>query len=169
LTKPNWETREDRKYPSDTAALSHNTVGVTIQVSKGNEEKAMQQNNAKIGGILSIVAGSLGVLSALMMIVMGVFMVFVMNGEMRYDSYYPMDNMVTLMMIIYIISGIIGFVVSALAITGGVFALKKKNWGLALAGSIAGVLAFFPCGVAAIIFTAMSKPEFNEAPAVSAV
>jgi len=45
---------------------------------------------------------------------------------------------------------------------GGIYALQRKIWGLALAGSIA---AFFSpswvLGVAAIVFTALSKNEFE--------
>jgi hypothetical protein len=128
----------------------------------------MPQNNAKIGGILSIVAGSMGALSALAVIVFSVFIGFVVGGEVYYDNYYATNNMLSLVMVVYIICGVIGIIVSVLAVTGGIFALRKKNWGLALAGSIAGVLAFFPCGVAAVIFTAMSKPEFDMVPASSA-
>jgi hypothetical protein len=51
--------------------------------------------------------------------------------------------------------------VGILAIVGGIYALQRKIWGLALAGSIA---AFFPSwilGIAAIVLTALSKNEFE--------
>ena len=58
-----------------------------------------------------------------------------------------------------------GWIASALGavlgIIGGVYALQRKYWGLALAGAIAGSISFFPCGIVAIIFTAMAKPEFD--------
>jgi len=128
----------------------------------------MPQNNAKIGGILSIVAGSMGVLSSLAIILFSVFLGFMMGGEVYYDNYYAPDNMLSIMMVIYIIGGVIGLIVSVLAVTGGIFGLRKKNWGLALAGAIAGVLAFFPCGVVAVVFISMSKPEFDLAKVSSA-
>ena len=52
-------------------------------------------------------------------------------------------------------------IATILALVGGIYALQRKKWGLALAGSIA---AFFPTGllgIAAIIFTALSKKEFE--------
>jgi hypothetical protein len=52
-------------------------------------------------------------------------------------------------------------IVGILAIVGGIYALRRKIWGLALAGSIA---AFFPSwllGIAAIVLTALSKKEFE--------
>ena len=123
----------------------------------------MPQNHAKIGGILSIVSGALGCLSAFVTILFAILLVLVNNGQFVYDGYYAPDNFFNVLIVIYIICAIIGIIVSVLAIVGGIFALRKKNWGLALAGSIAGVLAFFPCGVVAVIFMAMSKPEFGTA------
>ncbi len=126
----------------------------------------MQQNYAKVGGILSIVAGGLGCLSALVVIFIAVAVGFFSNSEVYYnDRYASPDNFFIIMMVIYAVLGVIGILVSVLAIVGGVYGIKKKNWGLALAGSIAGVLAFFPCGVVAVIFTAMGKPEFETLPA----
>jgi len=49
-----------------------------------------------------------------------------------------------------------------LAIVGGVFALRRKIWGLALAGAIVSI--FIPymilLAIAAIVFVALSKNEF---------
>jgi hypothetical protein len=119
------------------------------------------QNYSKVGGILSIVSGGLGVFSALMIIIFAVVMGIIGGNGLYHDGYRNTDEFVIVIMIIYGIWGFLGLLVSALAIVGGVFALKKKHWGMALAGSIAGVLAFFPCGVIAVIFTALGKQEFN--------
>jgi hypothetical protein len=42
-----------------------------------------------------------------------------------------------------------------------VFAIKRKYWGVALAGAIASIFTFFPCGIAAVVIISMAKPEFN--------
>jgi len=51
---------------------------------------------------------------------------------------------------------------SIVAIVGGVFALRRKIWGLALAGAIVSI--FLPymilLAIAAIVFVALSKKEF---------
>lgn len=54
-------------------------------------------------------------------------------------------------------------IIGILAIVGGVYALKRKIWGLALAGSIASLFSIhlFLLGIAAIVLTAMSKSEFK--------
>ncbi len=61
------------------------------------------------------------------------------------------------------ILGIPCAIIGILAIVGGVFALRRKVWGLALAGSIASLFSFhlFFLGIAAIVFTALSKNEFE--------
>jgi hypothetical protein len=100
-------------------------------------------------GILDIVAGSFGLI--------GAFVFAFMGSIMRMVPDVP-----TFLCPIFI--GIAGpvAIVAILAIVGGVYALRRKIWGLALAGSIA---AFFTpswaLGVAAIVFTILSKNEFE--------
>jgi len=54
-------------------------------------------------------------------------------------------------------------IVGIVAIVGGVFALRRRIWGLALAGSICASISLFTwyLGVAAIIFTVLAKKEFK--------
>ncbi len=58
---------------------------------------------------------------------------------------------------IAIILGLLGI----LAIVGGVYALKRKIWGLALAGSIAAIFGSFPLGIAGLVLTVLSRNEFE--------
>jgi hypothetical protein len=55
--------------------------------------------------------------------------------------------------------GLVAVMISTVALAGGLCALKRRVWGLALAGSICSV----PCwlGVPAIILIALSKQEFS--------
>lgn len=55
--------------------------------------------------------------------------------------------------------GIIGL--GAVAIVGGIFALKRKLWGLALAGAICATLGSGTLGVLSIIFVSMGRREFD--------
>jgi hypothetical protein len=54
------------------------------------------------------------------------------------------------------------FIICVLAIIGGVFALRRKTWGLALTGAICCLLTCWAwiAGVAAIVLIALSKKEF---------
>ena len=48
-----------------------------------------------------------------------------------------------------------------IAIVGGIYALKRRIWGLALAGSIFALIGpWFILGILAIIFVALGKGEF---------
>ena len=52
-------------------------------------------------------------------------------------------------------------ILGILAIVGGIYALQRKTWGLALAGSICATFLGWFLGVPAIILTALSKKEFE--------
>jgi len=99
-------------------------------------------------GILDIIAGSLGLILALIFIFIA--------GVMRFVPDIPpyLFPIFTALALPFALAGI-------LAIVGGIYALQRKIWGLALAGSIA---AFFPSwilGLTAIVLTALSKNEFE--------
>jgi hypothetical protein len=117
------------------------------------------QKYAMIGGILSIVSGAFGFLGAASCL-LGILMFTSMPID--YGDTMPFD-MFTIMTIFYGVIGGIFILIGIFAIVGGAFSIKKRIWPLALAGSIAGTITFFPCGIPAIIFTTMAKPEFDEA------
>jgi hypothetical protein len=111
----------------------------------------------KVAGILDIVAGSFGVfLSCIMALWFGFISYFIPSGTAEFHD-FP-GSFVAIFIIPWVI-----FMLAAgiLAIVGGIYALKRKMWRLALAGSIAAFFGSSPLGVAAIIFTALSKSEFE--------
>jgi hypothetical protein len=57
------------------------------------------------------------------------------------------------------IVGLLAIMIGVVAVAGGVCALKRRVWGLALAGSICSVFCWL--GIPAIIFIALSKQEFS--------
>jgi|WetSurMetagenome_2_1015567.scaffolds.fasta_scaffold18824_3 hypothetical protein len=118
-------------------------------------------NNAKIGGILSIICGAFGVLGLFCMLLVIVLIRYIPTDTFGlYGNSLSTTEVSNLLIVIYGAMGVGCALLGALAIVGGAYALKRRYWGLALAGAIAGVLIFFPCGIAAIIFTAISRPEF---------
>ena len=114
-------------------------------------------NNAKVGGILSIVSGGIGIVSVFAMVLWAVFALAV--GAHR--GYWGEGWMDAGIAVFLIILGFCRGLLSILAIVGGVFGIRKRLWGLALAGSIASFLTFWPCGIPAVIFTTLGKSEFN--------
>ena len=120
------------------------------------------QNNAKIGGILSIVSGAFGAFH-LVMAILGSYMIrYMFSGpQFSYRSPTPPPEFLNIMSAFYVAWGVFFMLVGIFAIVSGVFALKRRHWGLALAGAIAGTVTFFPCGIPAIIYVSMAKAEFT--------
>ncbi len=59
------------------------------------------------------------------------------------------------------ILGIPGLALGILCVIGGIFAIQRRHWGWAIAGSIAAALASNVLGVVAIILIALSREEFK--------
>ena len=99
------------------------------------------------GGILSIIAGVGQVIIGLVVGVIG--------GAAGGLADVPgLGAMFAVLAIPMLILGIV-------AIVGGVFALKREKWGLALAGSICALIGPWFLGIPAIVFVAMGKSEFE--------
>jgi hypothetical protein len=58
-------------------------------------------------------------------------------------------------MVPFLILGIVSLI-------GGIYAIRRKKWGMALAGAIAAFLPSGILGVLAIIFVSLSKHEFEQ-------
>ncbi len=52
-------------------------------------------------------------------------------------------------------------IISIMSMVGGIFAILRRNWGLALAGSIATLIPTLLLGIPAVILIALSKNEFE--------
>ena len=109
-----------------------------------------------LAGILSITVGTVDLLGTLALII--AISVIGTPELFPAQDIYPMTvsslNAILTTLAVYL--GIAGLV----AITGGIFALQRKTWGLALAGSIAATLTGSILGMASIVFLAISRDEF---------
>jgi hypothetical protein len=59
-----------------------------------------------------------------------------------------------------IIGSIVSLVFGTIALAGGIHAIKRRRWGLALAGSILAIPISGGLGVLALIFVSIGKKEF---------
>ncbi len=108
-------------------------------------------------GVLCIVAGSLGLLGCLifglMMLGMGSFASSSWGWGARMPSMMP-TWLFPLLCIPF-------FFIALLAILGGIFSIKARYWGWALAGSIAALFPWWVLGVPAIVFVILGKDEYK--------
>lgn len=105
-----------------------------------------------VAGILSIVAGALGIIAGIVVATIGTI-----GGGVLGELGLPFIARLV------VTATAAPLVLSAVAIVGGVYALKRRIWGLALAGAICALLIppTFVLGILAIIFVAMGKDEFE--------
>ena len=106
-------------------------------------------------GVLNIVSGVLRLLAAISLIlaITATGGAFVFTGL---AFWFPI-NAIAILWIITIPVAASG----VLALVGGVYALQRKKWGLALAGSIAAFFPFGFLGLVSVILTAMSRDQFK--------
>jgi hypothetical protein len=111
----------------------------------------------KVAGILDIVAGALGIFGSFFLVLWLAFVPYMVSGPGTEFHYFPMR----IMMLFMLPWAFIMFAGGVLAVVGGIYALKSKRWGLALAGSIGAVFSQLALGVVALIFTVMGKDHFE--------
>ena len=102
-----------------------------------------------VAGILAIASGGFKLLSIVGMI-MAIFLIVT-----PVDSYgiHPLVILLALCIPLTILG--------VVAIIGGISALQRKRFGLAVAGSVASFLPFSFLGLASIILIALSRKEFD--------
>ena len=115
-----------------------------------------------VAGILDIVGGALSILGAIALFLGVLFFIPVSSsggpGPVPEMGWWMIPGILEA---ILLIAAVYSIVVGVLPIIGGVYALRRKKWGLALAGSIAAIFGSLVMGILATIFIAMSRDEFE--------
>jgi hypothetical protein len=62
---------------------------------------------------------------------------------------------------VFLVAGIVVLVFGIIALSGGISAIKRRRWGLSLAGSILSLFIMPILGILAIIFVSLGKGEFE--------
>jgi hypothetical protein len=118
------------------------------------------QSKTQLAGILTVISGVFGILGLGFMFGYLYLLRTTLTSNI-YGMPFLTDRFYTFMAIFYLIIGFFAAILGILAIVGGIFSLKKQMWGWSLAGTIAGVITFFPTGIPAIILLAMGRDEFH--------
>lgn len=114
-----------------------------------------------VSGILAIIAGSMGIGGGVSIIIFGVSLVD-MPG--LYEEIAEIVRRAsTLGMPLSVASGLgaIPLALGIVAIIGGVFAVRRMKWPLALTGSILAIPLGIPLGIISTVFLAQSGDEFK--------
>ena len=113
-----------------------------------------------VAGLLNIVAGALSLLG-----IPGVIVVISTLGSSQFfmDALYEagLSWEIGFVRTILIVLAVFVAIVGTLSLIGGLYALQRKRWGWALTGSIASILSLTPLGIAATVFIAISRDEFQ--------
>ncbi len=114
------------------------------------------------GGILSIVAGAFQVIGGLLIAIltMGIRLL----GRLAHIPFYPGDwegCFVHSVSFWLIVVGVPLFALGVVAIVGGVSALRRKSFGLSLAGAVCALIPLNLLGLLAVIFVSLRKGEFE--------
>jgi hypothetical protein len=110
----------------------------------------MEGNRARLGGVLTLVAGIIGLVSGLM---------FMLTGT-------PLEIALTFPATISALNGMPSLILGIIAVAGGGCAMKHKAFGFAAAGAVLSIVATLNLGIViilgilGIIFIAMGKSEF---------
>ncbi len=112
-----------------------------------------------VAGILNIVAGVIHLIGFIGVIVA----IFVIGSGTYFWEFTPELFPITIgwVQTILIIVAVFTAVLGILPLLGGIYSVQRKQWGLALAGSIAAIFGTAVLGLLAVIFTAMSRDEFE--------
>ena len=111
-----------------------------------------------IGGILSIISGALGFIAIAFFITFGsIFGAAIARDVLSSLGYWQSGLPFTVIGIIAVPL----LCVNIVAIIGGIYAIRRRGWGMALAGSICSVFPSQVLGILAVVFIAISRKEFD--------
>jgi hypothetical protein len=106
---------------------------------------------SQVGGILAIIGGVIGLLAS-----MGILIAITVLNTVWQWGLLPI-NVIGVLWIILVPM----FICGVLAVIGGIFAVQRKNYAMALTGAIAALFPGWIFGLCAIVFTAISRDEFG--------
>ena len=120
-----------------------------------------------VAGLLDIVSGALGVVVGLFMSLRVFALKAAQSATGAAPRVFPHAGTFPQMPHMFfpgmgIALGIALLVIGVLAIVGGVYSLRLKAWGLALAGSIGAVITGPVIGLLALIFTVLGREDFQK-------
>lgn len=127
-------------------------------------------------GILTIITGAMGIAGGILLFLLSGLMgtlggadwsqwIEKWSGEWwgpgAADIPGMMNQVLGISSTVFLIAGIVVLVFGIIALTGGISSIKRRRWGLSLAGSILSLFIMPILGVLAIIWVSLGKGEFE--------
>ncbi len=106
------------------------------------------------GGILNLICGAVDIFAGIVMIIIGAASGWFLSAM---GTQIPP----AIPMVLFTVFGILVIIIGVIALLGGIYALRRKIWGMALAGAIISIFIIWPLGVASTVFIALSRSEFS--------
>ena len=145
-----------------TAGAAHCIV-MEVHIKEGQEMERTWKPTA--AGILCIVGGAIGAVVGLIIMsliwIAGGMLDFLFKIASEPNQEIPAAPSLEAGIVIVVLIAI------TVAIVGGICALKRRIWGLALAGSICALVGGVIPGILAIIFVSLGKREFGSSAGVA--
>jgi len=114
-----------------------------------------------VAGILEIVAGTFSILAFIGVMIAFFFIPASMTVSPGPAEEFGLWSFSILSGVVLALGAVFALIFSVLPILGGVYAIQRKKWGLALTGAIVVTIANLLLGIPALILTALAKDEFE--------
>jgi len=113
-------------------------------------------------GILNIIAGSSVLIGGVVVASLNIAMTSLVAHEVMQAMEFKFTDTLTTSVVTTVITvlAVALIVLGIVSLVGGIYALKRRAWGMALAGAIVAIIHSPYLGIPAVIFTALSKREF---------
>lgn len=130
-----------------------------------NDKPKKEVSKATVGGILLIMSG---IIALLLWFSIFAFNTSILESAMENTQFQQLDQNITVQQITEVLNlcSIIGCILAVFPILGGIVTLRRKMWGLAVAGGIIGIFTIGPLFLSSIlsligvILIGISKKEF---------
>ena len=152
---------EERRRETVEGPVTWQEMRMLLRREPGVYQRTWRPTTA---GVLSIIGGSLNLLLGIGGIIGGNAL---SDLAVAFQDIFPGVAVTGALSDATITAGIILAVLGLISIIGGIFAIARKLWGLALVGSIATIIptpAILPVvmGFFSLLFVSLGKNEFNE-------
>ncbi len=117
-------------------------------------------SNAKIAGVLTIIAGVSALFGSLVLGAVGVAGSAVLSAI---PGHVP-HGLPLLPLLLFIPLSLLILALALLAIIGGVYGVRLEHFWLLVVGAAASVFCFLPLGIAALVFAGLAEKEFGPGP-----